>query len=184
MVLKLSSAEQVDETGDVDVQDILFGRSTTSYATVLEKEQPHPGVNLSSSSATNEDNPLDQAISEIKDIEAVNSFIDETPSASSDSDSDHGDTTPQTTTTTIPQWQKSFSCMHPHNGNELQNNPNSKTIEILSMMRSYYERTMDQWRAISYRKVISILMKRTDHIVTEEQAKAYPPPSHQQGLMH
>ena len=104
-------------------------------------------------------------------MEPAKSFLEETPSAS-DSDSDHEATTPKAP---IPAWQKTFSCMHPHNGTEMQNNPNSKTIEILSLMQLYYERTMDQWRAISYRKVISILMKRTDHIVTEEQARAYHP---------
>jgi DNA polymerase IV len=63
--------------------------------------------------------------------------------------------------------------MYPHDGTEGQNNPNSKTIEILGKMQAYYERTMDQWRAISYRKAISILKKTNEYICTEEQAKAY-----------
>jgi len=78
------------------------------------------------------------------------------------------------TTANIPAWQKMFQCMQPHDGTEGLDNPNSKTIEILQKMQAHYERTMDEWRAISYRKVISILKKTKTYIQTEEQARAYP----------
>jgi DNA polymerase IV len=74
----------------------------------------------------------------------------------------------------VPDWQKNFQCMYANDGVQGQNNPNSRTIEILGKMQAYYERTMNGWRAISYRKVISILKKRTDFICNEEQARAYP----------
>ena len=63
--------------------------------------------------------------------------------------------------------------MQAHDGTEGLNNPNSNTIEILQKMQSHYERTMDEWRAISYRKVISILKKTQTYIQTEDQARAY-----------
>jgi len=63
--------------------------------------------------------------------------------------------------------------MHPHDGTETIKNPNSKTIEVLGKMQEYYERTMDQWRAIGYRKAISVLKKTERFICTEEQAREY-----------
>lgn len=76
-------------------------------------------------------------------------------------------------TDNIPAWQKKFQCMQPHDGTEGLDNPNSKTIEILQKMQAHYERTMDEWRAISYRKVISTLKKTKTYIHTEDQARAY-----------
>jgi DNA polymerase IV len=63
--------------------------------------------------------------------------------------------------------------MYPHDGTESSNNPNSKTIEILSEMQQYYSRTNDEWRAISYRKAISALKNTKEYISTEEAARKY-----------
>lgn len=63
--------------------------------------------------------------------------------------------------------------MHAHDGTESLENPNSRTIEVLGKMQAYYERTDDQWRAISYRKVMSILKKTKTYICSEEQARKY-----------
>ena len=79
----------------------------------------------------------------------------------------------------IPAWQTSYQCMHAHDGTEGSDNPNSKTIEVLAKMQAYYERTMDTWREISYRKAISILKKTKTLVRTEEQARAYIPPNKQ-----
>ena len=74
----------------------------------------------------------------------------------------------------VPNWQKGFQCMYAHDGTEGQNNPNSKTIEILSKMQAYYDRTNDQWRAISYRKAISALKKVKEYVSTEGEARKIP----------
>jgi hypothetical protein len=149
----------------IDVQEYLFGRPACR-----DKELPQLDPNGFTPLQLGP-NPLEQAISEIQNVVPTAPFIDPLNSPS-DTDSDTDTPVPQPE---IPQWQKSFTCMYPHNGTELQNNPNSKTIQVLSEMQQYYERTMDQWRAISYRKVISTLMKCKEHIVTEEQARAYSP---------
>ena len=148
----------------IDVQQLLFGRSSEVAKPSDDDPDGFTPLKLGP-------NLLEQAISEIQNVEIGTTFIDELNS-SSDTDSDTEKSTPQSD---IPKWQNSFTCMHPHNGTELQDNPNSKTIQVLSEMQQYYERTMDQWRAISYRKAISTLMKCKEHIVTEEQAKMYPP---------
>ena len=72
----------------------------------------------------------------------------------------------------VPTWQKSYQCMHPHDGTDGINNPNARTIEILGKMQAYYERTQDEWRAISYRKAISKLKQTKEHLRTEQQARA------------
>jgi len=56
-----------------------------------------------------------------------------------------------------------FAPKRIRNASGLQSiNPNSKTIEALSKMRAFYERTNDRWRALSYRKVIFHLEKHQD----------------------
>ncbi|EER42900.1 polymerase [Histoplasma capsulatum var. duboisii H88] len=74
----------------------------------------------------------------------------------------------------IPKWQETFSCMHKHDGHTDENNPNAQTIEILQKMSDYYDRVSDEWRALAYRKAISILRKQKEKIVTKEQALAMP----------
>ena len=43
-------------------------------------------------------------------------------------------------------WQENFSCMQKHDGLDKQENPNSRTIEILQKMADYYDRMRDHWR--------------------------------------
>jgi DNA polymerase IV len=144
----------------------LFGRSSAPHPAVLEREAlDREPLSLPPSSSHGKD-PLDEAIQEIQGIGAANTFIEELNSGPS---SDNEDST--ATRVDIPGWQKNFQCMYAHDGTEGENNPNSKTIEILGKMQAYYERTMDQWRAISYRKVISVLKKTKEYIGTEEQAR-------------
>lgn len=116
---------------------------------------------------------LEDAINEIRTIGTISEFLDEpysNPNPEIQTSDDEN-----ITKVDIPAWQRSYQCMHAHNGNEGASNPNSKTIEILSKMQAHYERTMDEWRAISYRKAISILKKTTAFICTEEQARSYSP---------
>jgi DNA polymerase IV len=133
----------------------------------LEREAlDHEPLSLTPSSHGKD--PLDEAIQEIQRIGDASTFIEEINFGPS-SDNEDSAVTP----VDIPGWQKNFQCMYAHDGTEGDNNPNSKTIEILGKMQAYYERTMDQWRAISYRKVISILKKSKEYISTEEQARRW-----------
>lgn len=65
-----------------------------------------------------------------------------------------------------------FQCMDVNDGN--LNNPNTKTIEILQKMATYYDRTGDHWRTTAYRKAITALRKQKDYISTKEKAVAIP----------
>ena len=134
----------------IDIQDMIFGRSSS----------PLPDTTNPSSSSSAQD-ALDTAINEIRRIAQVEPHLDEPPPSDSEENG------------IIPSWQKTFQCMYPHDGTEGENNPNSKTIEMLSKMQTYYERTNDEWRAISYRKAISALKKTKVYISTEEEARRY-----------
>jgi DNA polymerase IV len=114
---------------------------------------------------------LDDAIIEVLKIDPATAFTN----SSQDNSDDESSPPPSKVATDVPGWQQSFSCMHAHDGNETKENPNSKTIQVLGKMQAYYERTNDEWRAISYRKVISILKKTKEYVCTEQQAKAYIP---------
>jgi DNA polymerase IV len=133
----------------------------------LDEEQPTLSLHESHSQSA-----LDEAIDEIKAIGDVVQFVNEENQSSTDS-SEEADKLKEENDIDVPAWQKSYQCMHAHDGTEGINNPNSKTIEVLSKMQQYYDRTQDQWRAISYRKVISKLKQTKEYIRTEEQARAY-----------
>jgi DNA polymerase IV len=70
----------------------------------------------------------------------------------------------------IIKYQNSFACMHKNDGKTDPNNPNSRFIEILQEMASYYTRTGDKWRSLSYRKAVSVLKHQTKLIATKEEA--------------
>ena len=53
-------------------------------------------------------------------------------------------------------------------------NPNSATMGILEEMASFYDRTGDIWRTLSYRRAITALRKQKTKIETKEQARAIP----------
>jgi len=147
---ELTTSSNEREVDEVDIQNTLFGHS---FSPVKEYSTPFPLVQ----------DALDVAINEMREIDVAQPFLDD-PHRSSDHD-------PEDPPADIPAWQKDFQCMHPHDGSEGQNNPNSKTIEVLGQMQQYYERTNDEWRAISYRKAISALKKTTQYISTEEDAR-------------
>ncbi|KAK1688271.1 hypothetical protein BDP55DRAFT_657355 [Colletotrichum godetiae] len=71
-------------------------------------------------------------------------------------------------------WEDKFTC---HKGGTLgsdQHNPNSRTIEILQQMCSYYERINDTWRPIAYRKAITQLKRQPAKVSTAEEAIRLP----------
>lgn len=64
--------------------------------------------------------------------------------------------------------------MHKHQGGEVNNNPNARTIEVLQQMADYYDSVRDHWRTLGYRKAISALKKQTVKITTKAEALAIP----------
>ena len=67
-----------------------------------------------------------------------------------------------------------FQCMQQNDGKQNDDNPNSRTIEVLQQMLQHYERSKDEWRVIVYRKAIAALRKEhTQKISTAEEARAF-----------
>lgn len=64
--------------------------------------------------------------------------------------------------------------MKKHDGVNKEDNPNTRTIQILQKMADYYERTQDHWRLTAYRKAIGALRKQSNKITTKEEALAIP----------
>ncbi|KAF8458968.1 hypothetical protein BGX38DRAFT_1150883 [Terfezia claveryi] len=71
-------------------------------------------------------------------------------------------------------FQAAFQCMYKHDGEGEHQNPNERTIQVLSEMQKYYEMIGDHWRSLSYRKAITILKKQTAKIVFAEEAVRLP----------
>lgn len=72
-------------------------------------------------------------------------------------------------------WQSHFQCMQKNDGIEGSQNPNSRTIQVLSEMMNLYDDMKDQWRTRSYRMAITSLKKTQDrHITTYEDAIKLP----------
>ncbi|KAL0936564.1 DNA polymerase [Colletotrichum truncatum] len=71
-------------------------------------------------------------------------------------------------------WEDRFVC---HKGGRRegdQQNPNSRTIEVLQQMCDYYTRTNDTWRPLAYRKAITQLKRQSTKISTAEEAIRLP----------
>ncbi|KAH8731041.1 hypothetical protein GQ44DRAFT_746407 [Phaeosphaeriaceae sp. PMI808] len=66
-----------------------------------------------------------------------------------------------------------FQCMNSGSGYS-QQNPNARTIQVLSDMCKYYDQMQDHWRTLAYRKGITTLKKQTVKITTARQAAALP----------
>ena len=160
------------ETDCMDIQDLLFGHSSSPEPAVLERAVLDQD-SLSIERSTTPQNALEEAIHQVREIDIASQFLEKETTSTVASEDEHSD---GEASLDIPLWQKSYQCMHGHDGTEGLDNPNSKTIEVLAKMQAYYERTMDTWREISYRKVISILKKTKTFMATEEQARAYFPP--------
>jgi Helix-hairpin-helix domain len=146
----------------LDIQDLIFGHNSPPSSAVLERAA------LDQESQTPTQDALDQAISEVREI---GDPLDAPSGDASDDEKTEDDKSEDEAE--VPTWQKGYTCMYAHDGTESANNPNSKTIEVLSKMQAYYERTNDQWRALSYRKAISTLKKTKIFVATETQARAY-----------
>ncbi|KAK9439085.1 DNA-directed DNA polymerase X [Metarhizium brunneum] len=67
-----------------------------------------------------------------------------------------------------------FACNQAGAQDAYQNNPNSRTIEVLQSMANYYDRVNDHWRTTGYRKAITTLKRQATRITTEEEAFQLP----------
>ena len=151
-----------DENSSLDIQEYLFGNPSHREIADLEQEELD-NERPSTSSPPSSENALNITIEEIRTIGSASKFLEEPTNSDSDEEKNMD----------IPEWQNNFICMHAHDGTESVDNPNSKTIEILGKMQAHYDRISDTWRAISYRKAISILKKTKTFICSEKQAKEY-----------
>jgi DNA polymerase IV len=60
--------------------------------------------------------------------------------------------------------------MHKSECSSGSDNPNAQTIEIFGEIGKYYDRIHDNWRAIAYRKAVSLLKRQSKLIATKEDA--------------
>ncbi|CAZ81123.1 unnamed protein product [Tuber melanosporum] len=67
-----------------------------------------------------------------------------------------------------------FQCLQKNDGNQMEDNPNQRTIEILSEMQRYYEMLKDTWRSLGYRKAIATLKKQDHRIRFANEARELP----------
>lgn len=73
--------------------------------------------------------------------------------------------------------QSNFSCMLGGSGENIEGNPNRKTIEILLEMAAVYNRLKflnDDWRELAYKRAAGILKKQNMKICTYEEAILLP----------
>jgi len=163
----IANLRSTDNDGNsIDIQELIFGRRSSAVIEreALDNETLSPST--SPQLRPQQSDALDDAIDEIKIVGPAVNFLENKESSDNSDDEQES--------VAVPEWQKSYQCMYAHDGTEASNNPNAKTIEILGKMQAHYERTKDEWRAISYRKVISQLKKVKEWIHTEEQARKYP----------
>ncbi|PWW75983.1 hypothetical protein C7212DRAFT_295594 [Tuber magnatum] len=64
-----------------------------------------------------------------------------------------------------------FQCLQENDGNQMEGNPNQRTIEILLEMQRYYEILKDTWRSLGYRKAIATLKKQDHKIRSANEAR-------------
>lgn len=69
-------------------------------------------------------------------------------------------------------WVDNFLCITGAQREEVpaDENPNWKTVDILTRLLEYYEQKHDQWRAQSYKKAINVLRRHPTKICTKKEA--------------
>jgi DNA polymerase IV len=169
------------------VLDVAGGEETT-------KDMPRGDADTQNAIASKDDNDeLSKYISMMQEFKDLPLDVDEDEDAQStaigveaqldfthQSESEHD--SPQQrrsarrtrTTSKLIAFEDRFACNRAGRRDANQGNPNSRTIEVLQKMNSYYERTNDQWRTMAYRKAISTLKQQTVKITTEEEAYRLP----------
>ncbi|KAK8174742.1 hypothetical protein BC567DRAFT_228886 [Phyllosticta citribraziliensis] len=64
--------------------------------------------------------------------------------------------------------------MKKNDGKGDRENPNARTIEILTEMGHYYDRVGDEWRCRAYRRAVSTLKKQDQKVMSKEEAFELP----------
>ncbi|KAJ6790370.1 hypothetical protein PWT90_04208 [Aphanocladium album] len=67
-----------------------------------------------------------------------------------------------------------FACARAGSLDAHASNPNARTVEVLSRMLSYYERTSDPWRTMAYRKAVAALRRQPARVATAAAARRIP----------
>lgn len=70
--------------------------------------------------------------------------------------------------------KETWQCMKKNDGKGDRENPNARTIEILSEMGRYYDRVGDEWRCRAYRRAVSTLKKQDQKVMSKEEAFELP----------
>ncbi|KAK6531353.1 hypothetical protein TWF281_008161 [Arthrobotrys megalospora] len=144
---------------------------------------PFPPTTTTTTPSSQPKDALDEAIEECLANDPINisDFLN-----SSDAEEDDNNSSTASESSPNPRkrtkkpsptedWQSHFQCMHKHDGKEGSQNPNSRTIQILTQMMQIYSDLNDQWRTRSYRIAITTLKKsQTKYISTYEEAISLP----------
>ncbi|KAK7513676.1 polymerase [Phyllosticta citriasiana] len=126
------------------------------------------------------DDLLDEMIAEAKNTEhlPLDSEDEETSAVPSDAeDTDTEDNPPKKKAkkySSAGKQNETWQCMKKNDGKGDSNNPNVRTIEILTEMGHYYDRIGDEWRCRGYRRAVSTLKKQDKKIMTKGQAFELP----------
>ena len=125
---------------------------------------------------------LDEIIREMKDTQNlpldleddVHTTLPFTSFDGSDTDSKRSDRPPKRKKLKRVAAKNQFICLEKHDGANKNTNPNSRTVEILQKMASYYDRIGDTWRTLAYRRCMTALRRETRLIATKEEAYQIP----------
>ncbi|KAA8908452.1 hypothetical protein FN846DRAFT_945182 [Sphaerosporella brunnea] len=138
------------------------------------KETPPRSYSDSSKDTGNE---LQAAILEAKKLPFLDDHYESSSSKELNVDSDSDESRIASPRKKAPRLRKDqtfgFQCMNKNDGTT-KNNPNQRTIEILSEMGDYYARVRDEWRSMSYRKAVATLRKQTKKIWFASEARKLP----------
>ena len=126
--------------------------------------------------------PLDEIISEMKDTQGLpldledddNAAITSTSFDCSDTESDRSGRPSKRRKSKRLAANNQFTCMEKHDGAKKDTNPNTRTIEVLQKMASYYDRLGDSWRTLAYRRRMTALRRETRLVATKEEAFQIP----------
>ncbi|KAK8166504.1 hypothetical protein IWX90DRAFT_433006 [Phyllosticta citrichinensis] len=74
----------------------------------------------------------------------------------------------------VSNQKETWQCMKKNDGKGDRENPNARTIEVLTEMGHYYDRIGDEWRCRAYRRAVSTLKKQDQRVMSKEEAFELP----------
>jgi DNA polymerase IV len=142
-------------------------------------ERKEPGESHYTENPQNAHDTLDEAIATIRQAAALPISPDDSSEAESEAADLPNREPSASVSASAPHWQSAFQCMRSHplpssTSTSTASNPNAPTIAILQQMQSYYSRTNDTWRTLSYQRAISSLRNHSTPVTTRTQALAIP----------